>query len=266
VTDFSNKVVCITGAGSGIGRQTALRFAEAGAKIMAADMNNDGLQETADLISATGATVQTMSADVSDPDQVEALVNQCVSTLGAPDVFFANAGITGALKPLNKTSNEDIARVIEVNILGPMYAVKFAGPVMAANGGGAIILTASVAGIAANAGPLPYSASKAAVISLAKTSAQELSGSGVRVNAICPGLVETSMTKFIFDQARKNNTTPKLGQLNPSRRAGRTDDIAGAVMYLASDAASYVNGHALVVDGGLSSSMPFVPSHSLVMT
>jgi NAD(P)-dependent dehydrogenase (short-subunit alcohol dehydrogenase family) len=266
VTDFSNKVVCITGAGSGIGRQTALRFAEAGAKIMAADLDTDGLQETADLISATRAKVQTMSADVSDPDQVEALVNHCVSALGAPDVFFANAGIAGPLSPLNKTSNEDISRVIEVNILGPLYAVKYAGPVMAEHGGGAIILTASVAGIAANAGPVPYSASKAAVISLAKTSAQELAGSGVRVNAICPGLVETSMTKFIFDHARKNETTPKLGQLNPGRRAGHTDDIAGAVMYLASDAASYVNGHALVVDGGLSTSLPFVPSHSLVMT
>jgi NAD(P)-dependent dehydrogenase (short-subunit alcohol dehydrogenase family) len=266
VTEFKNKVVCVTGAGSGIGQQTALRFAQAGAKIMAADLNAEGLEETRRLVTDTGAAIETSLTDVSKPDQVENLVLKCMETLGALDVFFANAGIGGSISSLDKMPDDEISRIIEVNILGPVFAVKYAGPVMARNGGGAIVLTASVAGIAANAGPIIYSASKAAVISLAKTTAQELSGSGVRVNAICPGLIETGMTKFLFDHARRNETTHKLGQLNPCRRAGVTDDIADAVLFLASDKASYVNGHALVVDGGLSSSLPFVPAHGMSMT
>ena len=266
MSDFSNQVVCITGAGSGIGQQSALRFAEAGASIVAADLNTEGLQETVRLVAEAGAAIETVTADTSDPEQVKALVDKCLSAFGGLDVFFANAGVAGPIAPLNQNADKDIARVIEVNILGPLYAVKYAGPVMATRGKGAIVLTASVAGIAANAGPVTYSASKAAVISLAKTAAQELAGSGVRVNAICPGLTETGMTKPIFDHAEKNNSTHKLGQLNPSRRAGNTDDIANNVLFLASDKAAYVNGHALVIDGGLSTSMPYVPAYGLVMT
>jgi NAD(P)-dependent dehydrogenase (short-subunit alcohol dehydrogenase family) len=263
--NFTNKVVCITGAGSGIGQQTAVRFAEAGAKIMAADVNEEGLAETARRVGEAGSQAETLVTDVSQPDQVEALVLRCMETFNSLDVFFANAGIAGVLEPLNKMPNDIISRIVEINILGPIYALKYAGPIMAERGSGAIILTASVAGINAHAGPVVYSASKAAVISLAKTAAQELSGTGVRVNAVCPGLIETGMTQFIFDHARRNNTETGLGQLNPCKRPGHTDDIANAVMYLASDQASYVNGHALVVDGGLTSSMPYVPAHSLTM-
>jgi NAD(P)-dependent dehydrogenase (short-subunit alcohol dehydrogenase family) len=265
-TEFSNKVVCITGAGSGIGRQTALQFAKAGAKIMAADFDPQGLEETVQLIADAGVDVQSMSADVSKPEQVEALVEKCLTNLGGLDVFFANAGITGPVMALNKADNEGIARVIEVNILGPIYAVKYAGPVMLKQGHGSIVLTASIAGMAANAGPIPYSASKAAVINLAKTAAQELAGSGVRVNAVCPGLVETSMTQSVFDYARHKESEDMIGQLNPSHRTGLTEDIANAVMFLASDKAAFVNGQALAVDGGLSSSHPYARPFGLVMS
>ena len=126
-------------------------------------------------------------------------------------------------------------------------------------GGGSIVCTASVAGIASGAGPTPYSASKAGVINLVKTAANELAGTGVRVNAVCPGLIETGMTKFWFDAARARGTEDRIGQLNPLRRHGHPDEIAAVALFLASDAASYVNGQAIAVDGGLTSSMPIVP-------
>jgi NAD(P)-dependent dehydrogenase (short-subunit alcohol dehydrogenase family) len=132
---------------------------------------------------------------------------------------------------------------------------------MKARRGGSIICTASVAGLRASAGPSPYSASKAGVISLVQTSAMQLTGSGVRVNAICPGLIETGMTKPLFDLARGAGKEDKIGQLNPLRRAGQPDEIAEVALFLASDESSYVNGQAIAVDGGLSSSLPFVPGN-----
>src|SRR5436190_2182018 len=137
-----------------------------------------------------------------------------------------------------------------------------AAPIMRERGKGSIICTASVAGLRSGAGPSPYSASKAGVINLVQTACQELTGSGVRVNAICPGLIETGMTQPLFEKARAAGKGHKLGQLNPLQRAGVPDEIAHAALFLASDDASYVNGQAIVVDGGLSSSHPFTPSRS----
>jgi len=150
--------------------------------------------------------------------------------------------------------------VLRVNLIGPFLAIKHAAPHMISRGKGSIVLTASVAGLRANAGGHPYSASKAGVISLAQTSANSLAGTGVRVNAICPGLIETGMTKPVFDRARSKGTEDRIGQLNPLKRAGVPEEIAGAALFLASDDASYVNGQAIVVDGGLSSSHPIVIS------
>jgi NAD(P)-dependent dehydrogenase (short-subunit alcohol dehydrogenase family) len=136
-------------------------------------------------------------------------------------------------------------------------AIKHAAPHIGARGGGSIICTASVAGLRSGAGGPAYSASKAGVISLVKTAAQQLSGSNVRVNAICPGLIETGMTEFIYDHARAKGQEDRLGHLNPLKRGGAPAEIASAALFLASAESSYVNGHALVVDGGLSSSHPF---------
>ena len=149
------------------------------------------------------------------------------------------------------------AEVLRVNLIGPFLAVRHAAPVMAASGGGSIVLTASVAGIRSGAGPACYSASKAGVMNLAQTAAQSLSGTGVRVNAICPGLIETGMTKPIYDGARQTGNEHMIGQLNPTRRGGEPEEIAAMALYLASPLASYVNGQAFAVDGGLSSSHPF---------
>ena len=147
--------------------------------------------------------------------------------------------------------------ILRVNLIGPFLAIKHGGPLMMKQGKGSIICTASVAGLRANAGGHPYSASKAGVISLVQTAANTLSGTGVRVNAICPGLIETGMTRPIFERARERGTEDKIGQLNPLQRAGEPAEIAAMALFLASDEASYVNGQAIAVDGGLSSTHPF---------
>jgi NAD(P)-dependent dehydrogenase (short-subunit alcohol dehydrogenase family) len=149
--------------------------------------------------------------------------------------------------------------VLRVNLIGPFLALKHAAPVMRDAGGGSIVCTASVAGLRSGAGPSAYSASKAGVINLVQTAAHQLVGSGVRVNAVCPGLIETGMTRPMFDMARAAGSDKKIGQLNPLRRAGQPDELANVVTFLMSDEASYVNGQAIAVDGGLSSSLPFVP-------
>ena len=147
--------------------------------------------------------------------------------------------------------------ILRVNLIGPFLAIKHGAPPMVAKGRGSIVLTASVAALRANAGGAPYGASKAGVVSLAQSAANALAGTGVRVNAVCPGLIETGMTKPIFDWARQRGTDHKIGQLNPLRRAGRPEEIAAMALFLASDESSYVTGQAFPVDGGLSSSHPF---------
>ena len=149
--------------------------------------------------------------------------------------------------------------MLRVNLIGPFLAIKHAGHAMAAAGGGSIVCTASVAGLRSGAGGTPYSASKAGVVSLVQTAAYQLAGTGVRVNAICPGLIETGMTKPIYDGARAAGKQHKIGQLNPLRRGGEPREIAALAAFLASDDASYVNGQAWAVDGGLSASHPYVP-------
>ena len=159
--------------------------------------------------------------------------------------------------PLFEQSVELWNEVLRVNLIGPFLAIKHAAPHMVARGRGSIVLTASVAALRANAGGSPYASTKAGVVSLAQTAANALIGTGVRVNAICPGLIETGMTKPIFDMARQRGTAGKIGQLNPLQRAGYPEEIAAMALFLASDEASYVNGQAFAVDGGLSSTHPF---------
>jgi NAD(P)-dependent dehydrogenase (short-subunit alcohol dehydrogenase family) len=172
------------------------------------------------------------------------------------DVFYANAGISGGAAGIFDSSAELWAEVLRVNLIGPFLAIKHAAPRIVERGGGAIVCTASVAGLRSGAGGPAYSASKAGVINLVQTAAQQLSTSNVRVNAVCPGLIETGMTQRAFDYARETGKQDKLGQLNPLRRGGAPEEIARVAAFLASDEASYVNGQAWVVDGGLSSSHP----------
>ena len=246
------KVAVVTGAGSGIGRATARLFAAEGAKVVVADVK--GAEETADLI---GELAYWSAADAGREEDVQGLVRDATERFGGLDIFFANAGISGGLASIFEQSVADWEEILRVNLIGPWLAVKHAAPVMKERGAGSIVCTASVAGIRAGAGGAAYSASKAGVIRLVQVAATQLAGSNVRVNAICPGLIETGMTKPLFDNARAAGKEDQIGHLNPMKRGGVPDEIASAALFLASDESSYVNGHALVVDGGLGASHPF---------
>ena len=253
---LADKVAIITGAGSGIGRASALLFASEGAQLVLGD-KTEAVHETARLVIAAGGTATALQIDAGVEADVASLVATALSAYGRLDVAFANAGISGGMASIFEATPELWTEVLRVNLIGPWLMVKHAGRAMADAGrGGAIICTASVAGIRSGAGGPAYSASKAGVINLVMVAAQQLCESGVRVNAICPGLTETGMTKPTFDYAQDKGVTHKLGRLNPLRRAAQPDELAQAALFLASDQSSYVNGQALVVDGGLSSSHP----------
>lgn len=239
---LDHKVAIVTGAASGIGKAAADLFRGEGATVVAADRS-------------AGQGLVTMDAG-SEAD-VEALIERTVADHGGIDVVFANAGISGGLASIFEQSSADWQEILQVNLIGPFLAIKYAAPHMKARGGGSIICTASVAGLRAGAGGAAYSASKAGVISLVKVAATQLAGSNVRVNAICPGLIETGMTRELYDWARSTGREDRIGRLNPMRRGGEPAEIASVALFLASDAASYVNGQAIAVDGGLSASHPF---------
>ena len=256
---LSGKKAIVTGAASGIGRASARIFAREGARVVAVDMAEEGLAATVAMITEAGDIATAVAADAGSEDDVADFINNCVETYGGLDVIYANAGVSGGRVPLAQQTVEMWQNVLRINLIGPFLAIKHAAPIMLAQGKGSIICTASVAALRANAGGPPYAASKAGVVSLVQTTANELFASGVRVNAICPGLIETGMTKPTFDRARARGTEGKIGQLNPTRRNGEPEEIANMALFLASDEASYVNGQAYAVDGGLSSTHPFVP-------
>jgi NAD(P)-dependent dehydrogenase (short-subunit alcohol dehydrogenase family) len=244
---LEGKVAVVTGAASGIGKAAVELFRSEGAGVVGADV-------------AEGADV---TCDAGSEDAVKRLVADVASKHGRLDIVFANAGISGGWATIADQSAEDWAEILRVNLIGPFLAIKHAAPLM--KEGGSIICTASVAGLRSGAGGAAYSASKAGVISLVQTAAQQLSGTGVRVNAICPGLIETGMTRPMYDVARERGHEQRIGELNPLKRGGEPEEIAQAALFLASNESSYVNGAALVVDGGLSSSHPEARAYKLRM-
>ncbi len=258
MSGLAEKSVIITGAASGIGRASAVLFAERGARLVLGDVDGKGLEETRELVRAASGEVTALTGDAAEPAHVRALVDACLGAYGAVDTFFANAGIASEARLLEE-SLELWQRILRVNLLGPVLAIQTVAPVMAKAGKGSIILTASVAGLRSGAGSSAYSASKAGVISLAQTSAAQLAPSGIRVNALCPGLIETGMTKPLLDAARAAGKGPMIGKLCPMHRAAEPREVAGMAAFLASDDASYVTGQAYAVDGGLTCTHPFTP-------
>ena len=237
---LAGKVAIVTGAGSGIGKASAALFRSEGATVVGADLR--------------GADVE---CDAGDEASVKALVERVVADQGKLDIFFANAGVSGGFDGIFDQDAAAWTEILRINLIGPFLAIKYAAPAMKISGGGSIICTASVAGIRAGAGGPAYSASKAGVINLVKVAATQMVGANIRVNAICPGLIETGMTEFIFDRAREKGQEDRIGHLNPLKRGGQPIEIANAALFLASDESSYVNGQAITVDGGLSASHPF---------
>jgi NAD(P)-dependent dehydrogenase (short-subunit alcohol dehydrogenase family) len=251
------KTALVTGAASGIGRASALLFAAAGAAVVALDRAPE-VEDTAEEIRAAGGRAMALIRDSSAEKDISGAVSLAVEKYGALDVCYANAGISGGLVPFLEETVEHWTEVLNINLIGTFLAAKYAALMMVEQKRGSIICTASVAGLRSGAGGMPYSASKAGVISLVQTAANQLRGTGVRINAICPGLIETGMTRPIFEQARARGSERKIGQLNPLQRPGNPGEIAQTALFLASDASSYVNGQAIAVDGGLSASHPIV--------
>lgn len=203
--------------------------------------------------------------DAGEEKDVAAVVQEALDKYGRLDIFFANAGVSGSHRRVMESTAEDFMDVMRVNALGVFLAVKHASKAMLVTSEqkpfpvGSIVCTASTAGLRSNAGGTDYSASKAAVISIAQTSSYQLAGTGVRVNALCPGIIETGMTQAVYEMARSRGTERKIGQLNPLMRGGVADEVARVALFLGSEESSYVNGQAWAVDGGLSAGHPFVP-------
>jgi NAD(P)-dependent dehydrogenase (short-subunit alcohol dehydrogenase family) len=237
---LAGKIAIVTGAGSGIGKATVELFRREGATVVGADLHGTDFE-----------------CDAGDEEQVAALIAHTERDHGGLDIFFANAGISGGFASIFEQDADDWTEILRVNLIGPFLAIKYAAPHMKERGGGSIIATASVAGLRSGAGGPAYSASKAGVINLVKVAATQLVGANIRVNAICPGLIETGMTELIYERARVKGQESQIGHLNPLKRGGAPIEIANAALFLASDEASYVNGQALAVDGGLSASHPF---------
>lgn len=249
--EFSNKIALITGAGSGIGRASSLKLASNGATVVLVDFNKETGEETLSLVKEQGGEGIFIQADVSNTEDVKNYVNKAVETYGRIDVFFNNAGSIQKFAPFTSVEESEYDRIMDVNVKGIFLGLKYVLKVMEEQGHGSIINTASTAGIRAEHSVAVYSASKHAVIGLTKGAALEYANKGIRINALCPGGVQTSLTASVAEQFEKGGYVPE--EL-PNMRMGRyaaPEELAEMVVYLASEKSSYMTGSVVVVDGGL---------------
>ena len=242
------KAALVTGAGSGIGRAIALAFAREGARVVVSDVDDAGGGATTEAARALGATAHFVHCDVRGGAAVEALVARTVELFGRVDCACNNAGIEGTLAPIGDATEDDAARVLDVNLMGVWRCLHAELPRMAAQGGGAIVNTASVAGLVGAGGLAPYVASKHGVVGLTKAAALEYAARGVRVNAVCPGVIATPMVDRLA--AASPGVIEALLTVKPMGRLGAPEEVAAAVVWLCSDAASFTTGACLTVDGG----------------
>ncbi|MBV8734752.1 MAG: SDR family oxidoreductase [Solirubrobacterales bacterium] len=249
---LEHKVALITGAASGIGRETSVLFGEEGAKLALADVDDKGCEETARLVCERGGEALAVHCDVSDPRAVETLISAAVERFGCLDCAFNNAGVGGASEPVADYDLEAWDHVLAVNLTGVFLSMQAELRQMVSQGAGAIVNAASVVGVIAYPYLAAYNAAKHGVIGLTRTAAIEYAGHGVRVNAVCPGWIETPM---VMEGGRAPASIPEvyaaIAGLAPMKRLGMPIEVARAVAWLCSDAASFVTGHPLVVDGGV---------------
>ena len=248
---FENKVVLITGGASGIGQETAYHFAREGAAVVIADVDMDGAQSTAEQIESDGGQASVIQTNVADSESVQAMVQHTIETFGQLDYAVNNAGIEGVLVPTPDYPEDMFRRVVDINLTGVWLCMKYEIPHMLAKGG-AIVNVASVAGLLGSANASAYSAAKHGVIGLTKTTALEYAAQGIRVNAVCPAFIETPM---VMGRALNLSENPKrhrrLSMIHPMQRLGKAEEIANAIVWLCSDQSSFMTGHSLTLDGGL---------------
>jgi len=252
---LKGKVAIITGAASGIGKATAVLFAQEGAWLALADIDAAGLKAVANHIAKAGGNAITKKTDVASEKEVQALLARALNFYSNVDIVCNIAGVAGDLADLDQQDKNVWQRVYNVNVMGAVYTTKHVCRHMQQRKSGSIVNVSSVAGIRSGAGGNAYSASKAALINFTQTAACDLGVDNIRVNAVCPGLIKTGMTQSIFDYARKSGKENKLGSRCELRRYGRPEEVAHVILFLASDEASYVTGQALAVDGGNTASL-----------
>ncbi|WP_150291535.1 glucose 1-dehydrogenase [Sphingobium estronivorans] len=241
---MDGKVALVTGAGGGIGRAAALAFARSGAAVLVSDVNETGGAETVALIEAQGGKAAWQQCDVSDGAQVKAMVAAAVTHFGRLDYAFNNAGINNLGR--DEYEDEVWAKAIGINLSGVMFCMREEAEVMLKQGGGAIVNTASINGLVGNPSQPGYTASKHGVVGLTRHGALRWAKAGIRVNAVCPGVIETAMTAAVTADPKLRTVVENM---TPMGRMGKAEEIAEAVVWLCSDAASFVTGHPMVVDG-----------------
>jgi 3alpha(or 20beta)-hydroxysteroid dehydrogenase len=243
---FTNKVALITGGAGGIGRAAAVRFAAEGAHVVLVDVAAAALAESVAAVEKVGGEVLAVEADVTRLTDVERYTEAAMTRFGAIDVFFNNAGVLGAVKPLVEYPEETFDHVIAVNVKAVWLGMKVVAPRMRAGHGGAIVNTASIAGLRGSPNIIAYTASKHAVVGMTRTASLELARHGIRVNAVCPAPIETPMARQLEIDVRRERLTATI----PMRRYGAPEEVAALVVFLASADAAYITGAIYTVDGG----------------